>query len=140
MGHQQEVVTVKSNGAYNTDLGKDASTTGTIYGIYDMSGSGGSMGICSDGSIYSGVAYPKSKYYSSYTNTGDGASPVTNYTNDMQHALIETKNWYSDVADFVSSYYPWLMRGCGPGCSSKAGVFHLPPTMVKLPAPPAFVL
>ena len=138
-----------SNGAYNTDLGKEASTTGTIYGIYDMSGGALEyvMGVYTDGtknwsgngstsnsgftgclgdcsSSYSGVAYPKSKYYSSYTNTGDGASPVTNYTNDMQHALIETKNWYSDVADFVSSYYPWLMRGCGPGCSSKAGVFH----------------
>ena len=32
------------NGAYNTPRGKDASTTGTIYGIYDMSG--GSIGIC----------------------------------------------------------------------------------------------
>ena len=27
-----------NNGAYNTALGKDASTTGTIYGIYDMAG------------------------------------------------------------------------------------------------------
>ena len=27
-----------TNGTYNTTLGKDASTTGTIYGIYDMSG------------------------------------------------------------------------------------------------------
>ena len=27
-----------NNGAYNTALGKDASTTGTIYGVYDMAG------------------------------------------------------------------------------------------------------
>ena len=27
-----------NNGAYNTVLGKDASTTGTIYGVYDMAG------------------------------------------------------------------------------------------------------
>ena len=27
-----------TNGAYNTNLGMDASTTGNIYGVYDMSG------------------------------------------------------------------------------------------------------
>ena len=33
-----------TNGAYNTTLGKDASTTKNIYGIYDMSG--GAWRIC----------------------------------------------------------------------------------------------
>ena len=136
-----------TNGAYNTDLGKDASTTGNIYGIYDMSGGAGEYvmgvytdgtqnwsgknstsnsgftGMLSDGTTYSGVAYPESKYYNSYTNTGTYSSPVTNYTNDMQHALIETKNWYSDVADFVNSNYPWFVRGGGYGNSGGAGVF-----------------
>ena len=138
-----------TNGAYNTDLGKDASTTGTIYGIYDMSGGSWEyvMGVYTDGtqnwsgydstknsgftgclgdcsSSYSGVAYPESKYYNSYTNTGDNASPVTNYTNDMQHALIETKNWYSDSAGFVNSNFTWFMRGGGYYGSSGAGVFR----------------
>ena len=137
-----------TNGAYNTDLGKDASTTGNIYGIYDMSGgtwkyvmgvytdgtqnwsgydstsNSGFTGMLNDGTTYSGVAYPESKYYNSYTNTGDNASPVTNYTNDMQHALIETKNWYSDHANFVNSHDPWFLRGGGYYISSGAGVFH----------------
>ena len=136
-----------TNGAYNTDLGKDASTTGNIYGIYDMSGgsneyvmgvytdgtqnwsgknstyNSGFTGMLSDGTTYSGVAYPESKYYNSYTNTGTYSSPVTNYTNDMQHALIETKNWYSDFADFVYSNFPWFVRGGGYGNSGGAGVF-----------------
>ena len=137
-----------TNGAYNTDLGKDASTTGNIYGIYDMSG--GSleyvMGVYTDGtqnwsgynstynsgftgclgsscSSYTGVAYPESKYYNSYTNTGTYSSPVTNYTNDMQHALTETPGWYSDIARFVSSSSPWFMRGGYYYDSSSAGVF-----------------
>ena len=137
-----------TNGAYNTDLGKDASTTGNIYGIYDMSGGSYEyvMGVYTDGtrnwsgnnsssnsgftgclgsscSSYTGVAYPESKYYNSYTNTGNGASPVTNYTNDMQHALIETKNWYSDFAYFVNSNFPWFIRGGYYSDSGSAGVF-----------------
>ena len=76
-----------------------------------------------DGTTYSGVAYPESKYYNSYTNTGDGVSPVTNYTNDMQHALTETQNWYSDGAGFVYSLYPWFERGGYYLLSGSAGVF-----------------
>ena len=137
-----------TNGAYNTDLGKDASTTGNIYGIYDMSGGAGEYvmgvytdgtqnwsgknstsnsgftGMLSDGTTYSGVAYPESKYYNSYTNTGTYSSPVTNYTNDMQHALTETKKWYSDDAYFVDSSIPWFMRGGFYSDSGSAGVFN----------------
>ena len=136
-----------TNGAYNTDLGKDASTTGNIYGIYDMSGgafeyvmgvytdgtqnwsgynatsNSGFTGMLYNGTTYSGVAYPESKYYNSYTNTGTTSSPVTNYTNDMQHALMETKRWYSDDALFVSSSDPWFVRGRYYDDSSVAGVF-----------------
>ena len=136
-----------TNGAYNTDLGKDASTTGNIYGIYDMSGglweyvmgvytdgtqnwsgdtttyNSGFTGMLYDGTTYTGVAYPESKYYNSYTNTGTYSSPVTNYTNDIQHALIETKKWYSDNASFVDSSNPWFIRGGSYYISSNAGVF-----------------
>ena len=38
MEHQQEANINDTNGVYNTSLGKDASTTKNIYGIYDMSG------------------------------------------------------------------------------------------------------
>ncbi len=137
-----------TNGAYNTDLGKDASTTGNIYGIYDMSGgsweyvmgvytdgtqnwsgynatsNSGFTGMLIGGTTYTGVAYPESKYYNSYTNTGTSSSPVTNYTNDMQHALIETKNWYSDYASFVNSYDSWFVRGGYYRNFSSAGVFN----------------
>ena len=127
-----------TNGKYDTDLGKDASTTGTIYGIYDMSGgadeyvmgvfadtngkprsgkdssyNSGFTGMLSDGTIYTGIAFPDSKYYNLYTGTS--------YTG---HALTETKNWYSDDASFVYSSYPWFRRGGGYGNGTRVGVFN----------------
>ena len=126
-----------TNGTYNTDLGKDASTTGTIYGIYDMSGgsreyvmgvfadtngkprsgnnssyNSGFTGMLSDGTTYTGITFPDSKYYNLYTGSS--------YTG---HALTETKNWYSDGASFVDSYAPWFVRGGYYSLSSYAGVF-----------------
>ena len=127
-----------TNGAYNTTLGKNASTTGTIYGIYDMSGgaseyvmgvfadtngkprsgynssdNSGFTGMLKDGTTYTGIAFPDSKYYNLYT----GSSYIG-------HALTETKNWYNDSANFVSTVYPWFIRG-GYSLNSKyAGVFN----------------
>ena len=124
-------------------MSKVASTTGNIYGVYDMSGGAFEyvMGVYADGtqnwsggsstsnsgfsgclgsdcsSTYDGVAYPDSKYYNSYTTE-------TNYTNsNLQHALMETQEWYSDNAFFVDSYYPWFLRGGYYSTSSNAGVF-----------------
>ena len=127
-----------ANGAYNTVLGKDASTTGTIYGIYDMSGgaeeyvmgvladsngkprsgytssnNSGFTGMLSDGTTYTGIAFPDSKYYNLYQGS-------YSYTG---HALTETKNWYSDNADFVGSPLPWFKRGGLNDEGAFAGVF-----------------
>ena len=128
-----------TNGTYNTTLGKDASTTGTIYGIYDMSGdsyeyvmgvladtngvprsgqnssfNSGFTGMLDDGTKYTGIAFPDSKYYNLYTGLS--------YTG---HALTETKNWYSDGASFVVASYPWFKRGgyYYDGAGAGAGVF-----------------
>ena len=126
-----------TNGTYNTTLGKNASTTGTIYGIYDMSGgtweyvmgvladpngkprsgndslwNSGFTGMLKDGTTYTGIAFPDSKYYNNYTGSS--------YTG---HALTETKNWYSDYARFVKSSFPWFNRGGDYRDSAIAGVF-----------------
>ena len=104
-----------TNGAYYTSLGKDASTTGNIYGIYDMSGGAGEfvMGVYNKKPDASGFnILPDEKYYNNYTGTS--------YTG---HALTETKNWYSDYADFVGSAFPWFVRGGVYYNSSSAGVF-----------------
>ena len=127
-----------TNGTYNTALGKDASTTGTIYGIYDMSGgayeyvmgvsadssgnprsgydssiNSGFTGMLRDGTTYTGITFPDSKYYNLYTGSA--------YTG---HALTETNGWYNDDAYFVDSNYPWFIRGGYFISNTSAGEFY----------------
>ena len=105
-----------ANGAYNTTLGKDASTTGTIYGIYDMSGGAYEyvMGVYNKTIDESGFSsLPDTKYYNNYTGSS--------YTG---HALTETKRWYGDNDGFVSASYPWFARGGYYGAGGVTGVFY----------------
>ena len=104
-----------TNGAYNTALGKEASTTETIYGIYDMSGGAWErvMGVYNKTIKTSGFSsFPNEKYYNNYTGT--------TYTG---HALTETSGWYSDIAYFVNSSNPWFIQGGNLGDSTYAVVF-----------------
>ena len=104
-----------ANGAYDTTLGTNASTTGNIYGIYDMSGGAWEyvMGVYNKTISSSGFSsLPDTKYYNNYTGSS--------YTG---HALTETKNWYSDNSLFVDSSYPWFMRGGRYNDGTYAGVF-----------------
>ena len=105
-----------ANGAYDTTLGTNASTTGNIYGIYDMSGGAYEyvMGVYNKTISSSGFSsLPDTKYYNNYTGSS--------YTG---HALTETKNWYSDDARFVSTSNPWFIRGGYNYGSTDAGVFY----------------
>ena len=108
--------TPDANGTYDTPLGKNASTTGTIYGIYDMSGGAIEyvMGVYNKTIGSSGFSsLPDTKYYNNYSGSS--------YTG---HALTETKNWYSDYARFVNSSSPWFLRGGDCNYGSYAGVFY----------------
>ena len=130
------------NGAQTIDKvfpgGQNASTTGTIYGIYDMSGgawdcvmgvfadtngnpmsgydssqNSGFTGMLSDGTTYTGLSFPNSKYYNLYTAD-------SSYTG---HALTETITWYGDNAYSVSTYNPWYIRGGDYMIDTISGVF-----------------
>ena len=113
---------------FTEENGVGASTTGNIYGIYDMSGGAyeyvmGNM-VDSLGDFYSsssGLTQPKSKYYDSYaygTSSGD-------YTRGhLGDATKETQGWNSDIASFVYSSYPWFVRGGRYYNGSDAGVFY----------------
>ena len=95
--------------------GTGASTTGTIYGIYDMSGGTFEyvMGVYNRTINKSGFSsFPDTKYYNNYTGT--------TYTG---HALTETAGWYSDIASFVESEFSWVGRGGDSTDSISAGVF-----------------
>ena len=106
---------VKTN-TYNTISGKNASTTGNIYGIYDMSGGAWEyvMGVYNKTIKSSGFSsLPNEKYYNNYTGTS--------YTG---HAISETKGWYNDQSFSVYfSVSPWFIRGCYYDDGELSGMF-----------------
>ena len=113
------------------DLSKVASSTGNIYGIYDISGgsneyvmgvmvsSDGKFNVASAGN-WNASLMPLSKYYNSYSY--DVSSNSTKYSTftrgNLGDATIEVlasssdrKSWYDDLASFVASDRPWITRG-----------------------------
>ncbi len=105
--------------------GIGASTSGTIYGVYDMSGGAYEyvMGVYNSTIGNAGFSsLPANKYYDNYTTT----TSVTACNNGIcyGHALSETSGWYSDAAEFVYSRDLWFLRGGVDGSATSAGVFY----------------
>ena len=131
-----------STNAYQTSNGVKASTTGNVYGIYDMSGG----------------AY---EYVASYVNNGhnylqtNGASLVNSSSGNLKQvyskgssdssepnyqankgrygdAVYETStngsspngSWYGDYSIFPYASYPFFYRGGGYSNGSLAGAFY----------------
>ena len=130
---------VDSNGYKMGKCGPGASTTGNIYGVYDMSGGTyeyvmGAYGleypeISSSGfaqNIFTSNAI-EPKYYDLYANATDsdinGESLSCNNEICYGHAISETTNWYEDYAEKLQSNYSWFGRGGDSYSISGAGVF-----------------
>ena len=135
------------------DMKKIASTTGNIYGIYDMSGGSWEyvMGVFanSDGVLWTGnseteysgfkgklgeagididgLPWPDEKYYDVYK-----ASPgitvnrlkACNGGICYGHAISEMSGVYGDYSYFVTSNLPWFTRGGAYYNGSNVGVFN----------------
>ena len=110
---------------YDADInGTGASTTGNIYGIYDMSGGSWDYVIANynDTIAISGfVTMPESKYYDKYTS--DNINTACNGNICLSHGLSETAGWYSDSSKIVSEEYPWMLRGGAYSNGKTSGVF-----------------
>ncbi len=126
--------------------GTGASTTGTIYGIYDMSGgaweymmgdyapggekhsgmnttaNSGYTGLLQDGTKFTGKNFLEDKYYDFY----ESSNPLTacKGASCTAHALNETAGWYGDYAYMITAQYPWTVRGGNYYNNSDAGVFY----------------
>ena len=121
--------------AYKTKVAQ--STTGNIYGVYDMSGGAWEyvMGNVKDSSnaFYSSNAgfttAPNTKYYDSYKYDSSNTTHARGKLGDATKETLATfgsgaGGWYSDYAYFPRSSGPWFYRGGHYGYGTYAGVFY----------------
>ena len=129
--------------AYNTTLGQTASTTGNIYGVYDMSGGAdeyvmGNMSS-SNGTKYNYYAGRASDDFTYSTTTAKYLTPYTyGYVGNDQMAYNRSRlgdatgeivlsggsGWYSDKAYFIYSEYVWFSRGGAFSNGELCGLFN----------------
>ena len=125
--------------------GTGASTTGTIYGVYDMSGgsmeymmgnyaaggekhsgmdmeyNSGYTGLLQDGSSFMGKNWLEDKYYDFYTSSN--LLTACNEKVCVGQALNEIVGWYGDNTTMATVQYSWFVRGSYYGDASFAGIF-----------------
>ena len=118
--------------AWNTATGVNASTTGNIYGVYDMSGGAWEyvMGNYNDTISYDGfTSMPEAKYYDKYTGMDLDSDFTKYYLGDATKETLKAKStgqnaWYQDSSYSVSSSSPWVGRGGYYFDGTTAGVFY----------------
>ena len=81
--------------SYNTTLGQSASTTGNIYGIYDMSGGGSDA-------MMSNMVSPSTNFMSGQNNYTSEATHI--YTNSGFDGVLYTKNAVGDYGMYDGAY------------------------------------
>ena len=123
---------------YNEANGQAASTTGNIYGVYDMNGGSfeyvmGNM-VNTSGEFYpssAGTFSPDAKYYDAYTYYGSngytqhGRGKLGDATKETLKTFGSTSGgWYSDYAFFPYSTFSWFSRGGDSYSGSNTGAFN----------------
>ena len=131
------------NGSLNNGR---SSTTGNVYGIYDMSGGTWKYVMADQSSSTTEyVWYPKTsgfasqpnnKYYDSYLasiyTTSESTENQDQGRGHLGDATRETmkvygnvsQGWFGDSAIFISTAKPWMYRGGYAYTRTKAGIFH----------------
>ncbi len=113
--------------AWNTATGVNASTTGNIYGIYDMSGGAWEyvMGNYNDTISSAGFSsMPEAKYYDKYTGPNSDSDFTRYHLGDATKETLKTKStrkdaWYGGCSYPVYSSYPWVLRGNNFGIGAR---------------------
>ena len=119
--------------AWNTATGVNASTTGNIYGIYDMSGGAyeyimGNYANYEGGSGF-GSSMPEAKYYDKYTGTNSESDFTKYHLGDATKETLKTKSsglnsWYGDCSYSIYAQMPWVLRGGGYSEGTRTGLFY----------------
>ena len=145
-GSSCEEVTINNNSSYTTGGGNYVSnvaqsSTGNIYGIYDLSGGAyeyvmGNMSKSAGSYVYN-LNYGDGifKYSASTAKYIDTYAYGTSYTNQTAYnrarlgdatgevVVSSGTAWNNDYAGFVDSSVPWFLRGGSYSDGSSAGVF-----------------
>ncbi len=126
---------------YSSEIGLEASTTKTIYGVYDMSGGAyeyvmgvmkaeGSNEPLYSNSGFTAVNLPTKEYYDLYdygTAYNDSSAYARGHLGDATKEIIKSVSnydgWYSDYTIVVNASSPWFGRGGYSYSISSAGVF-----------------
>ena len=110
--------------AYNTEKGVLASTTGNVYGIYDLAG-GANEYVASyykDGDFSNANSSFVTKISDEYSTVYAQAVESSGYK--YGDATKETNKWGSDTANFILSTHPFFVRGGSNDVTSSAGIFY----------------
>lgn len=127
-----------STSPYNSGNGPQASTTGNVYGVYDMSGgteeftaayvANNNASLTNYGSsLVSGADYTKDVYISSVdTKTENYDAAISKYGDAMyetsNHYSSSNGSWYRDFSHFSFSDTPFFVRG-GSHVTKYPGIF-----------------
>ena len=104
--------------------GTGASTTGNIYGVYDMSGGAWDYVMSNYNDVVGSSGFssmPGAKYYDKYT-TSD-VSTACNGRACLSHGLSETVGWYNDRQNMIDETSYWMLCGGSHGDATNAGIF-----------------
>ena len=127
--------------SYTSTAGVMSSTTGNVYGVYDMGGGVGEyvMGVMQDNTntntpmsgkdssynsgytgklynngsytSYSGATFPISQYYDLYSFGTTKTDSAAYARRILGDATGETLGWYRDGTNFLDPTGPWFFRG-----------------------------
>ncbi|MBE6140102.1 MAG: hypothetical protein E7172_00970 [Firmicutes bacterium] len=122
---------------YNYDVlyyGTGASSTGTIYGIYDLAGGSWEcvIGLISCFPIrkniggYNGTLYQEKRYYTLYnggTMHDYNRGLIGDATRETLSSSITNRSWNGNLAYFATPNFPWIKRGGSFRGGSNSGLF-----------------
>ena len=133
-GRNGTEITINSNSDFYTGGGSGTayinniaqSSTGNVYGIYDLSGGAYEYVAAyykngDSDKLNNGSAFTTTKVSDTYSTSYEGDNAINSYK--YGDATYETSAWNEEIANFVKNEYPFLKRGAGNGNNDIAGVF-----------------
>ena len=94
---------------------------------YNISNNSGFNGKLQDGTEKTdGLALPESKYYDSFTITGENTKVdlTTGCNGGKCYGTVEFGGWYGDYIGSMGPAYPWLGRGGDSRSGASAGLWY----------------